>query len=224
MPIERLSLFGNPNIGVYIFANDEVALIPPGLDEDSKEVIARTLNVKELVEVRIAGMTIIGVLIAGNNKGILLPRIVEEHEVKKIKSAFSGNVAILNTKATALGNIVLANDRAAIVYPDIEDSALATIKEVLEVEEVVRRPIADIVAVGAAGVVTNKGGLVHPDTTDQELKELSDIFGVPIDVGTINFGVAFIKTGLVANSRGALVGEKTTGPEIMRITQVLRVM
>ena len=223
MVIEKLSLFGNPNIGVYIFANDEIAVIPPGLDTRIKSAIANTLEVQEIVETRIAGMNIVGVLIAGNNKGILLPRISNIEEIKILKRAFSGVVEVLDVRATALGNIILANDVAAIVYPEIERAAIKVIRDVLDVEVIIPRSIADIVAVGAAGVITNKGGLVHPDTTDKEIEDLSKIFKVPIDVGTINFGVAFIKTGLVANSHGAIVGEKTTGPEIMRITQVLRV-
>ena len=223
MVIEKLSLFGNPNVGVYIFANDEIAIIPPGLENKVKNIIINTLKVQEVVETRIAGMNIVGVLVAGNNNGILLPRISNIEEIKILKRTFSGIVEVLDVRATALGNIILANDVAAIVYPEIERIAIKIIKDVLDVEVIVPRSIADIVAVGAAGVVTNKGGLVHPDATDKEIEDLSKIFKVPIDVGTINFGVAFIKTGLVANSHGAIVGEKTTGPEIMRITQVLRV-
>ena len=223
MPIERLSIFGNPSIGVYIYANDKIVIIPPGIDNKTKELIAKTLQVDNIIETRIAGMNIVGVLIAGNNKGILLPRISDVEEVRTIKRYFDGNVEVLNIKATALGNIILTNDKAAIIYPEIERTAVKVIRDVLDVETIVPKSIADIIAVGAAGVVTNRGGLVHPDTSDKEIEDLSGIFGVPIDVGTVNFGVSFIKTGLVANSYGAIVGEKTTGPEIMRITQVLRV-
>ncbi|RLG74861.1 MAG: translation initiation factor IF-6 [Thermoprotei archaeon] len=222
MPIERLSIWGNPHIGVYIFANDTIAITPPGLEKKVKDLIETTLNV-ELVETTIGGMRIVGVLVAGNNKGIVLPRFVKDEEVKAIKRAFDGVVEVVSgSRITALGNAILVNDRAALLHPEVEKEFENIVKDVLDVE-VVRGTIAQIPTVGSVALITNKGGLVHPDASDSELKFLEDFFSVPIDVGTVNFGIGFIRSGLVANTHGALVGEKTTGPEMLRISQVLGV-
>jgi len=221
MPIERLSLWGNPHIGVYIFANDSIAIVPPGIDRKDLEIIRSTLGV-EIVETTIGGMRIVGVLIAGNNNGILLPRFVEESEIQAIKRVFDGVVEVVIGRMTALGNVVLANDKAALVHPEADSSFIEKVRDVLGVE-VEKGSIAEIPTVGSAATVTNKGGLVHPDATDEELRFLSNFFSVPVDVGTVNFGIGFIRSGLVANTHGALVGERTTGPEMLRITQVLGV-
>lgn len=222
MALERLSVFGNPNIGVYIIATDKYAIVPPGLTPKTIEAVSSTLGIEpsHIVETRIAGTVIIGVMAAGNSNGILLPRIVREEEVEAIRRVLDVNVAVLESRSTAIGNIVLANDKAALVYPRLEEPALKTVRDTLGVE-VEQRTIVNIPTVGSVAVITNKGGLIHPDVSDQELDFLSQFFGVPLDVGTVNFGVPFIKTGLVANSRGALIGEQTTGPELMRIQKAL---
>ncbi len=225
MPLERLSLFGNPNIGVYLLATDTYVLVPPGLEDKDKAIIASILGVDEdkVVETTVADMRILGVMVAGNSRGLLLPRIARSSEESLLRRRLGGevNIAIIESRLTALGNIVLANDKAAVLCPELEDKAVETIRDVLDVP-VEKRSIARIPTVGSLGVVTNRGGILHPETTDEEIEQLSEFFSVPLDIGTVNFGVSFIKTGLVANSRGALVGEQTTGPELARIQKALQ--
>jgi translation initiation factor 6 (aeIF-6) len=79
--------------------------------------------------------------------------------------------------------------------------------------------IANVVAVGSAGVVTDFGGLVHADASQDEVADLEKLFKIKIEIGTVNFGNAYVKTGLVVNRNGILVGSETTGPEILRIQQ-----
>ncbi len=91
------------------------------------------------------------------------------------------------------------------------------IGKALNVKEIRKGTIAQVLVVGSAGVVTSKGGLLHVEATEEEVKSLSSFFKVNLDVGTVNFGSAFIRSGMVANSHGILVGSSTTGPEILRI-------
>ncbi len=225
MPLERLSIYGNPNIGVYLFATDTYALIPPGLEEKTRRIIGEALDLDEdrIVETTIADMRIIGVMVAGNDNGLLLPRIISSGEEASLRRTLGDliNIEVLDSRLTALGNVILANDNAAVICPDFEDKVAETVRNTLGVE-VEKRSIAYIPTVGSLGVVTNKGGVLHPDASDEELEHLADLFKVPLDIGTVNFGVSFIKTGLVANSRGALVGEYTTGPELARIQKALQ--
>ncbi len=219
MLIERMSYRGNPNIGVYIFANDRIAIIPRDADVKFVQAIQNILHVP-IVKTSIGDMEIIGILVAGNNKGIILPHIVKEYEYSAIKSLFDGNISIVKTRFTALGNICLANDFAAyistIAYDEIKDVA----RDTLEVEVVEKGLIADIPTVGSAAYINNVGGIVHPDASEKELEFLANLFRIRIDIGTVNFGVGFIKSGLAGNSHGLLVGVKTTGPEIMRLSKV----
>ncbi|MEB3780501.1 MAG: translation initiation factor IF-6 [Desulfurococcales archaeon] len=218
--VAKMNILGNSNVGVYMHASDAYALVVDDVTNKDVRLIQDVLNV-EVVHTTISGTRLIGVMAAGNSNGILLPSTALEEEIKQIKKHLSDiNIGIIQSRNNALGNLIVANDRAAIIYPHFEDDALRTIRDVLGVE-VIKRSIAGIPTVGSVLVVTNKGGLVHPDAEEEEIKSLSEIFKVPILTGTVNFGVSFVRIGLVANSHGAIVGEETQGPEIARIHMAL---
>jgi len=219
MALERARIFGNPNIGIYVFANNKLALVPRGIDSRVKRKIAEILSV-EVLEVSIAKSSLIGVFVAGNDRSVLIPRIAEEEEIEYMKS-IGIPISVIDTTYTALGNVVLSNNRAAMLHPEIPSKDVEKIVKALGVEKWKKGTIAGVPTVGSAAVITERGGVVHPDVSDTELEELRKFFGVFVDTGTVNFGIAFIKTGLVANNVGALVGERTTGPEIMRIMRAL---
>ncbi len=219
MALERARIFGNPNIGIYVFVNNKFALVPKGIDGRVKRKIADILSV-EVFEITIAKSPLIGVFVAGNDRAVLVPRIAEEEEVEYLKN-LGLPVSVIDTAYTALGNVVLSNNRAALLHPEIPDADAEKIVKALGVERWRKATIAGVPTVGSAAVITEKGGVVHPDASDAELEELRKFFGVFVDTGTVNFGIAFIKTGLLANNVGALVGERTTGPEIMRIMRAL---
>ena len=223
--IELMSINGNPNVGVYIFANNRFALVPPTITEKDAKTIADVLGV-EVIETRIADMVINGVMVAGNDKGLLLPRIVKSDELDALRERIGDLVRleVLDIRQTALGNLIAANNRAALVSPLISRAAVEKIKSVLGVEVVVQKALADITTVGSMIVVTDKGGVVHPGVTEEELRFLNNLFGVEFAAATVNFGLYFVKAGLVANNRGAIVGDETTGPELMRIQQALRLV
>ena len=221
--IEKLTVFGNSNIGVYIFANNRFALVPPGLPDSDRRKIREVLEV-DVIEVKIADSILNGVLVAGNDRGILLPRIVKPEEVDELKASIGGEVRIevlQGLRSTALGNLIAANNRAALVSPIIDRMVASRIADVLGVEKFDVRRLAEIPTIGSMIVVNSHGGLVHPGVEDEELKFLEELFGVEFIRGTVNFGLYFVKAGIVANDKGVLVGEDTTGPEIAQITQAL---
>jgi len=219
--LSKFSISGNPNIGVYIHATDTYALIPPGLTEKEVRVIRDVLAVDLVVEATVFNMRILGVMVAGNSNGLLLPRTITDDEYAIYKKSLGDiNIAVIDTIENALGNLVAANNKAAVVYPYFEPRVVKVIEDTLGVE-VHRMTIGGISVVGSILVVTERGGLVCPEASEDEVKMLSSIFKVPVVQGTVNFGVSFIRAGLVANSRGALVGEDTTGPELARIQMAL---
>lgn len=221
--IEKASFFRNPNIGVYVFASNRIAVVPPGIDEDLRKLIMNVLRVEKIIETKISDTSLVGVMIAGNDKGLLLPKTIKEEEYRVLKKEFDGNIEILEISANAIGNIVSANSRAALVYRDADNEVVKKIKDVLEVEVVERTIIAGVPTIGSVMVVTNRGGIVHPDASKKELDFLREFFKIPIDVGTVNFGVPFVRSGIIANDKGAIVGINTTGPEILRISRILGV-
>lgn len=221
MNIQKLTLFGNDNIGVYIFTNDKYTIIPKGLSEQEIKIIEETLGT-EVIITEVVRTSLIGVFVAGNNDVILLPKIATDDEIKIIReNAKDCRVEVLDIKPTALGNIILMNDNAALLYNDLTVEEEQRIRKAIELDNIKRGTIANIITVGSAGVVTDKGGLIHVDAKDEEVEGLSKLFKVNIDIGTVNLGNPFVRSGLIANVKGILVGSSTTGPEILRIQKAL---
>jgi len=129
----------------------------------------------------------------------------------------------METKRTAYGNMVLANDYGALIDSRLKEEDAKTVADTLGVE-VVRGEIAGLPYVGSLAIATNKGVLTHPLLKEEERKILTDVFKVPVDVGTINCGIPYVATGLIGNKFGAIAGSLTTGPELFIIGQALDVV
>ena len=219
MTVYLSSIVGSASIGVYTLATESIVLIPRMVPQQKAQEIADWLKTK-LVYTSIGGSVLGGALACANSNGMLLPNYVREEELNQIKSAFEGNITIMETKKTAYGNLVLANDKGAVVDPRLKAPEIKLISETLGVE-VVPTEIAGLPYVGSLAVATNKGVLAHPLLKDEERKVLEAVFKVPVDVGTVNCGIPYVGTGLIANSNAAVAGSMTTGPEMFIIEHAL---
>jgi translation initiation factor 6 len=216
------SIVGSASISVYSLATENIVIIPRMVPQEKAQEFADWLNTK-LIYTSIGGSVLAGALASANSNGMLLPNYVREEELTQIKSAFEGNITIMETKKTAYGNLVLASDKGAVVDPRFKESEIKKISEALGVEAVPTE-IAGLPYVGSLAVATTKGVLAHPLLKDEERKILEAVFKVPVDVGTINCGVPYVGTGLLANSRAAVAGSMTTGPEMFIIGNALDVV
>lgn len=219
MVVYLSSIVGSASIGVYSLTTDSVVIIPVMVPQDKAQEYAQWLKT-ELIHTAISGSVLIGVLAAANNNGILLPNSVRQEELERIKTSFKGNITIMETKKTAYGNLVLANDKGAVVDPRFKEHDIRQISDALGVEAVPTE-IASLPYVGSLAVATNKGVLAHPLLKDEEKKTLESVFKVPVDVGTINCGVPYVGTGLLANNQASVAGSMTTGPEMFMIEHTL---
>ncbi len=218
MEIYKLGLMGNANVGVFIYANDKVALVPPGITREEENTIQEALNV-ETVRITIAGTFLHGILVVGNNNGIILPRNTNYEEIdvlSKLLKKYGLNVYLSGSRYTALGNMFLANNKIGIASEEIEDSEIDKISDTLGIE-IIKKNIMGLPIPGSLAVINDSGGVIHPDVSDDEIKELEEILNIGLERSTVNAGIPFIKSGLVANNYGIIVGEITTGPEILRI-------
>jgi translation initiation factor 6 len=213
------SIVGSASIGVYSLATENLVVIPTMVPREKAEEFATWLRVK-LVYTQISGSVLAGALACANANGMLLPNSIHDEELKTIKAVFEGNICIMETKKNAYGNLVLANDKGAVVDPRLKTAEIKQISETLGVE-VVPSEIAGLPYVGSLAVATNKGLLAHPLLTEEEKKTLESVFKVPVDVGTINCGIPYVGTGLIANSYAAVAGSMTTGPEMFIIEHAL---
>lgn len=222
MGLFLFDFFGNTSIGVYSLITNEMMIVPPQVSDTKAKKLEEWLKVK-VTKTMIGGSVLIGALACANSNGIILPHYVREEEICAIKPCSNLNIIVMETKQTAYGNLILANDYGALVDPRLKETDISTIADTLGVE-VVAGEIAGLPYVGSLAIATNKGVLAHPLLKEEEQKVLKDVLKVPVDVGTINCGIPYVATGLVANVHGAIAGYMTTGPELFIIGQALDII
>jgi len=213
------NLFGSASIGVYSLATDRMVIVPSQVPKAKAQKLEEWFRAK-VVCTTVGESVLIGALACANSKGVILPHFTLEKEIEAIKSVSDINVTIMDTKKTAYGNLILANDYGAIVDPRLGRRDVTKIEDTLGVE-VVSGEIAGLPYVGALATATNKGVLAHPLLREEEQKLLKDVLKVPVDVGTVNCGIPYVATGLIGNKWGAVAGFMTTGPEMFIIGQAL---
>jgi translation initiation factor 6 len=221
MEIGKMSFFGNPNIGVYAYVNDEVLILPPRIGRDDIEELVEVLKVSAVIEAKVAGTILIGVLLAGNNNAVLLPQIVFDEDVEYLEKrvreyGVDTEFSVLESKYTALGNLVLCNSRRCLVSPLFSSREVREMEDVLGVEVVTTR-LVNTDLLGSIVVVTDSGGVIHPDASEEDIKALRELLGVTVERATVNAGVVYVRSGIMANNKGVVVGGNTTGPEVLRI-------
>lgn len=222
MAIFLCDLFGSASIGVYSLATDNMAIVPSQVSENKAKKLGEWLKVK-VVRTTIGASVLVGALACANSNGIVLPHFAREEEIQVIKSNSDINIVVMETKKTAYGNLILANDYGAVVDPRLKERDLKEIEGVLGVEAVPGE-IAGLPYVGSLATATNKGVLTHPLLKEEEQKLLEDVLKVHVEVGTVNCGIPYVATGLVGNKHGAVAGYITTGPELFIIGQALDVV
>lgn len=222
MRILQADVFGDSNIGLYGKSSDSVCFIGRGMPDKVTGKIESVLKTK-VVGISVLNTEFVGMLCAINSNGIVLPKHTNEKEFDMIQSEakkLGMNVVVLKSKFTAVGNLVLCNDRGAAVSNLISKTDMDSISDVLGVETE-HIGLAGLKNVGACGVATNKGCIVHRDADSNEVDSLKEILKVNVDIGTANFGSPFVGGCAIANKNGLIVGSQTTGPEIARMMETL---
>lgn len=216
--LKRVDIVGNPNIGVFILANDDIAIVPYNLLDDKVDIIKEALEV-DVIKSSIAGSNLIGSLAVANNNGIVVSPHVLDKEIKQLEDT-GLEVSKISGNYTAVGNIVACNDKGAIVSPFLTEDAINVLENTLDVDvESTSMVGSDII--GSLITVTNKGFLMSRNATEEEVKFATEVFGVEGDLGTVGRGISLVGACTLANSKGAIVAKESTGPEMARVEESL---
>ncbi|MBY9007739.1 MAG: translation initiation factor IF-6 [Candidatus Lokiarchaeota archaeon] len=224
MTILKAQIFGGSLIGVYLEANNSYLLHPPDLIETYRDRFKKVFEI-DFYPFTINNSRLIGVYSKSNYHGIILPSIIREDELIKLKKYSkerenSFEIGTLECGDNTFGNLILCNDKGAIISSLLKDQK-KKIEEILGVETVIF-DFAGSCLPGSIGLANNKGCLVHPLATDEEIEYISSILKVETDVSTINRGLPYLCSGAVVNDQSGIFGSFSTGPEMMRITNVLQ--
>ena len=221
MGLHLIDIYRSPNIGVFMKANDKHLLVPKGLAQTKSEKLCEALQVTA-IPTSIGDSRLLGALTAMNSNGILVSRLAEDYEISEIGAATGLNVSSFESKMTAVGNLVVANDKCALVSPVLDPRTVSQVRDVMGTE-VERTSIGEYYQVGSFVVATNRGAAVYPGLDENEVAMISSALGVDAYPTSVNRGVPFVASGLIANSKNAVAGTQTTGPELVFITRALSV-
>lgn len=217
--ISRYDFEGDSNVGAFGVATDRYVFVSPNMSEDSLDTIERVFNLP-LVQSTVATLDAVGLVSVANSNGLLIPYTANDDELAALKVYSDIRVDWIDNKMTALGNIILANDKGAICHPDFDEKARKKISDVLDVE-VLPGTVARLPTVGSNTAVTNRGAVVHPMATGDEIDQISQLLKVHVEVGTVNRGSPYASLGVMANLDSMIAGSETTGVELAHISQVL---
>ena len=221
MGIFKYDVYRSPNVGIYAKCNDNFVFIPNGFAITKVKNLCEFLKTDHIFT-SVANTRLLGVLMVMNNNGILLPRNSLEEEVVHLKKSTGLNVDILDTKHTAIGNLICVNDKGGIMSPLIPSEYVKKVEDVLGIE-VIRKKVAGYQQTGAMAKANSHGGIIHPATEEEDVKTMSQVLGVDLEPATINGGSPFVSSGILANNKSMVVGSLTNGPELMMLTKAFKV-
>mgnify|MGYP003575019966 FL=1 len=208
-------------MGLFTRTNDNTLLLPFGFADTKTNKLKEYLDVEKIIHVSVAGTRLMGPMTVMNNNGILLPSTVSDEEIQILKQT-GLNVERLKSKFTAIGNLISANDKGAIVSNLFKGEVDQDIKDTLGVP-IQTMSIGGFVQAGSMVVATNAGAIVHPKANDAEISRISEILQVEAEPATVNGGSPFLSSGIIANFSSVIVGNLTTGPELIMISRALKV-
>jgi translation initiation factor 6 len=215
--IFRYDLYKSPNVGIFAKSNDSIVLLPYGYAETKSKKLIDYLQV-EPVFVSIAGNRLIGPMVVLNNKGMILPSLASDDEITYLKQMTGLNIARLESKHTAVGNLISANDYGAIVSPLFKGEFDKQIEDILGTS-VHTMAVADFNQTGSMIVSNNHGAAIHPKASEKEIETVSSILKVDVEPLTINGGIPYLSSGIICNSKSMVVGSLTTGPELIMLSR-----
>jgi translation initiation factor 6 len=202
-------------------ANDKCLVVPFGFADTKTNKLLEFLQVDEQITVSVAGTRLIGPMTVINNNGILVPSTSSDEEIQILKRASGLNVERLNSKLTAIGNLISTNDNGALVSPLFKGEVNKQVQDVLGVPAH-SMTVAGFIQTGSLVVATNTGAAVHPKATEDEIKVISEALQVQVEPLTVNGGIPFLSSGIVANSKSLVVGNLTSGPELIMLSRAFK--
>ena len=223
MALLQKDLFNSPYSGVFCVTNDLLTLVPPGIPDDDMTAIGEALGTTVEV-ITIGGSSVLGTLVATNNKGLLVSNLVTSLELEKLEKWCKNlnlNLGILSERANAIGNNFLLNDSGGFCNERLSSSSIKDAEGIFEVA-VKSQSFNGMDTLGMIGCVNNNGGLCHPDIDENERKIMQEVLDVPVMEGTVNFGMPLVGAGVITSSKGAVCGRQSTGVELGRVEEALK--
>ncbi|MBR9682484.1 MAG: translation initiation factor IF-6, partial [Candidatus Aenigmarchaeota archaeon] len=197
----RTNFNGDPNLGLFGRASNKYCILGIELPKIEREAMSKALGV-DVHKCTLAGTELLGIFCSGNNTGLVVTKLADKEELTRLKKILGINIEVINSRETAIGNLVLCNDNGCIISPTLVKFK-KQISDALGVE-VDLGTLDDFNLVGSSGMASNVGCLCHMSSSEHELQKVKDILKVRTDVGTVAYGTPYIKAGVIVNSNGII--------------------
>jgi len=216
--IYRASVRKSSFVGVYcvVFKDRAVAspIVPTGFARRLKSL----LNVDTTITT-IGSVSSVGTMMAMNSNGIVVPNTISDEELERLNRC--SEVLVVDERSSALGNLIVANDRGCIISDLISERGASRISEFLGVDHT-RMSVGRYRTVGSLFAVSNRAGVASPIVDDSTIDRVSKALGVRMVPTTVNDGERLVKLGVLMNDRAIVVGKNTSGVELMSLQALVR--
>lgn len=218
MAVIKANINANPNVGLYGIVIGDTLLFGEKLRTKQQELFEKTLGVK-LHRLRVAGIDFPGVMLATNNKVLLVPNIIFDSE-KRIIEELKIPYKIINTNVTCLGNAIACSEHGAILSTEFLEEEVEQIQEALGVP-CKQTDIAGLTSPGAVIIVKDDRAVIHPHASPEEVAIVEQTLKVTVEPATINLGSPHLRAGLIHSKSGLIIGDHSGGPEIVQLDEAL---
>lgn len=213
MNVAIMDLNGNSNIGLYMFVNDKFLLLGEEVPESFDETLKKVFEVP-IHRISIAGTSLIGVFVAGNNEKIIIPHIVFDEETD-VLTKLGIDFEVIETRLTCLGNNLFVSNNAIYANPEYAPEQLKKIAKYFDMKTV-KLEFEEIKTVGNLIVINESKmkGLIANDLQDEDIEKLSKQTGLELTPCSVNMGGQYLGAGIVCNKNGFIIGKSSGAAEI----------
>ncbi|KAH0792299.1 Eukaryotic translation initiation factor 6 [Histomonas meleagridis] len=223
--VSRCRFQSSSEVGAYARITNSYAILPSTNTDNFFQSFESILSDKiPIIHSSIAGTPIVGRLVVGNKNGLIVPLTTTTIEIDSIRANLPESIEIakIEERFSALGNVISCNDHFALVHPELDEDTLETLERVLGVE-VIKTKIAEESLVGSYSVMTNKGCIVTPKATPEEIESLSKMLDITVEAATVNRGIQYISAGVCVNDFALFCGYDCTALEIANLTRIFKI-
>lgn len=216
--ISLMEFEGNPNIGIYMFANDKFCLIGLDIAKEKQKEIEKCLNVP-VYKTTILNTQLIGIFACGNNDFLIVPQTYtnEEKNLKEICEKHKTKLIIAKEILNTFGNNICMSQNKIITNDKYSNSFLEQLQKETKYKIIkIQNPNFD--AIGSTFKFLNNKFFISQEYTKEQIKTISKEIG---GIGTINKGNYFIASGIIGNIYGLIIGTQSSTVEIQNIVESL---
>ena len=133
----RIKFENSSEIGVFAKLTNSYCLVAAGGSENFYSGFEAELGPHmPVVHASFGHTKIVGRMVAGNSKGLLVPMATTDQELMSIRNCLPDSVKIqrVDDRLSALGNVIACNDYVALIHPEMEKATEEIIADVLGVE------------------------------------------------------------------------------------------